>query len=239
MEGASMECHRVNLQAMVDQVDISKSLYKTLQGNLIILFIFLRSKCYREHMKEKKKKSIEKIALAKGQNCKSWSPQKIMKSKTSGIINSFICRKSSQICKMFPKSPIKFVAVLSHIWEQSWKDPVKRRLMHEIWSSSKELSAIMLKLGKEHACKNKKRVAECVEAIKNKYMSLCKASSNTSLSWTQFRHYCSIQSSKKNPKSMKYLCKLNIQNIESIQNHMLSEDMSFPCLIGSKLVNDL
>ena len=27
---------------------------------------------------------------------------------------------------------------------------------------------------------------------------------------------------------MKYLCKLNMQNIESIQNHMLSEDMSFP-----------
>ena len=100
--------------------------------------------------------------------------------------------------------------------------------MNDIWSSSKELSAIMLKLGKEWAHKNKKKVAECVEAIKNKYMSLHKVSSNTSLSWTQFRHYCSIQSSKKNPKSMKYLRKLNMQNIESIQNHMLSEDMSFP-----------
>ena len=83
---------------------------------------------------------------------------------------------------MFPKSPTKFVAVFSHIWEQSWKDPVKKRLMNDIWSSSKELSAIMLKLGKEWACKNKKKVAECVEAIKNKYTSLCKASSNTSLS---------------------------------------------------------
>ena len=36
MEGASMECHRVNLQAVVDQVDISKSLNNTLQGNLKI-----------------------------------------------------------------------------------------------------------------------------------------------------------------------------------------------------------
>ena len=33
MEGASVECHKVNLQAVVDQVDISKSLNKTLQGN--------------------------------------------------------------------------------------------------------------------------------------------------------------------------------------------------------------
>ena len=178
-------------------------------------------------MKEKKK-LIEKMALAKGQNCKSLSPKKIMQSKTSCSSNSFICRKSSQICKMFPKSPRKFVAVLSHIWEQSWKDPVKRRLMNNIWSSTNELSAIMLKLGQEHACKNKKKVAECVESIKNKYTSLHKASGNTSLSWTQFRCYCSIQSSKKNSKSMKYLRKLNTQNIESIQNHMLSEDMSFP-----------
>ena len=151
-----------------------------------------------------------------------------MKSKTSSTSNSFICRKSSQIHKMFPKSPTKFVAVLSHIWEHTWKDPVKRRVMNDIWSSSKELSVIMLKLGKEHACKNKKKVAECVEAIKNKYTSLCKASSNTSLSWAQFRCYCSIQSSKKIPKSMKYLHKLNTQNIESIQNYMLSEDMSYP-----------
>ena len=167
------------------------------------------------------------MALAKGKKCKSLSPQKIIQSKTSATSNSFIHRKSSQICKMFPKSPTKFVAVLSHIWEQSWKDPVKRRLMNDIWSSNKELSAIMLKLGKECAHKNKKKIAECVEAIKNKSTSLHKASSNTSLSWTQFRHYCSIQSSKKNPKSMKYLCKLNMQNIESIQNCMLSEDMSF------------
>ena len=77
-------------------------------------------------MKEKKKKLIDKMALVKGQNCKSWSPQKIMKSKTSGTSNSFIHRKSSQIHKMFPKSSAKFVAVLSHIWEQSWKDPVKK-----------------------------------------------------------------------------------------------------------------
>ena len=57
---------------------------------------------------KKKKKLIDKMALAKGQNCKSWSPQKIVKSKTSGTSNSFICRKSSQIHKMFPKSPTKF-----------------------------------------------------------------------------------------------------------------------------------
>ena len=133
-------------------------------------------------MKEKKKKSIEKMALAKGQKCKPLSPQKIIYSKTSATNNSFICRKSSQICKMFPKSPSKFVAVFSQIWEQSWKDPVKRKLMNDIWSSNKEFAAIMLKLGKEHACKNKKKITECVETVKNKYTSLHKASINTSLS---------------------------------------------------------
>ena len=83
--------------------------------------------------------------------------KKIMKSKTSCTHTSFIHRKSSQIRKIFPKSPRKFVAVLSHIWEQSWKDPVKRRLMNNIWSSTNELSAIMLKLGQERARKNKKK----------------------------------------------------------------------------------
>ena len=78
-------------------------------------------------MKENTEEIIDKMDLAKGQNCKSWSPQKIMKSKTSGTSNSFIHRKSSQICKMFPKSPTKFVAVLSHIWEQSWKDPLEKK----------------------------------------------------------------------------------------------------------------
>ena len=67
-------------------------------------------------MKEKKKKLIEKMALVKGQKCKPLSPQKIIYSKTSATSNSFICRKSSQICKKFPKSPSKFVTVLSHIW---------------------------------------------------------------------------------------------------------------------------
>ena len=62
---------------------------------------------------------------AEGKNCKSWSPQKLIKSKTCMANNSFTHQKSSQICKIFPKSPTKFVAVLSHIWQQSWKNPVK------------------------------------------------------------------------------------------------------------------
>ena len=116
---------------------------------------------------------------------------------------------------MFPKFPTKFVAVLSHIWEQSWKDPIKRKLMNGIWCSNRELSSILLKLGKECACKNKKKNAECVEAIKNKYSSLQKASCNTSISWSQFRCYCSISSSTKKGQTMKYLHKLDTQNIES------------------------
>ena len=76
--------------------------------------------------------------------------------------------------------------------------------------------------------KTRKKVAECVDAIKNKYTSLCQASSNVFLSWTQFRHYCSIENSKKRPHSMKYTCKLNTENIESILKHILSEDTSFP-----------
>ena len=123
-------------------------------------------------MKEKKKKYLQKMNLQKQDDCNKGSPQKIIQSKTKSKNNSFICRKSSQICKMFPKSPTKFVAVLSHIWEQSWKDPVKRKLMNDIWCSNRELSSILLKLGKECAHKNKKKISECVEAIKNKYSSL-------------------------------------------------------------------
>ena len=67
-------------------------------------------------MKEEKNKCVEKMAMQKERNCKSWSPQKLIKSKTCMANNSFIHQKSSQIRKMFPKSPTKFVAVLSHIW---------------------------------------------------------------------------------------------------------------------------
>ena len=176
-------------------------------------------------MKAKRMKLLESVEKMKQQNCSSFSPCKHIRLNDTVFSNPFIRHKSNEIHKLFPKSPTKYVSVLSHIWQQSYKSPRKHKLMNSIWSKDKEMSSMMLELFKQKACKNAKKLVKCVEEIKKKYSSLRKASSLNTMSWTQFCRYCSLEKNR-NCRSSKYVCKLDSQNISDIQNHMMSEEFS-------------
>ena len=86
---------------------------------------------------------------------------------------------------MFPSSPVKFVQVLKHIWDQSCKSPRKCKLMQKYWNiNSKEMCVLMLRMGKHRARKDIRKIKKLVVDIKSKYQSLQKASTYTPYSWT-------------------------------------------------------
>ena len=171
-------------------------------------------------------KFLETVEKRKQKICSSLSPCKNIQPKPKVTTNSFIKCKSSEIHKLFPTSPTKYVSVLSHIWQQSYKSHQKHKLMNNIWSKDKDMCSMMLELFTQRACKNAQKLGKCVEEIKKKYSSLRKASSLTPMSWTQFCRYCSLKKKNYCRSSQKYVCKLNVQNISDIQNHIMSEEMS-------------
>ena len=66
--------------------------------------------------------------------------------------------------------------------------------MCKYWNvNSKEMCAIMLKLGKHKTRKDVHKIKKLVEDIKSKYKSLRNASTYTPYSWTQFRRFISIK----------------------------------------------
>lgn len=99
--------------------------------------------------------------------------------------------------------------------------------MHQYWNvNSKEMCAIMLKVGKHKAWKDICKIQKQVVDIKSKYKSLRNASTYTPYSWTQFQRYISIKSVAS--PTLEYTHKLNPQTIADIQNHLNLEDISFP-----------
>ena len=84
-------------------------------------------------------------AIAKSKS----SPLKTVGQKSDVQFNSFICRKSSEIRKLFPKSPRKSVAVLKHMWDQCYRSPQMHHYMNKYWDvSNKEMCKYMLLVGK-------------------------------------------------------------------------------------------
>ena len=61
-----------------------------------------------------------------------------------------------------------------------------------------------------------------------KYKSLHHFSNQTDLSWTQFRRYCKVDRNISNSNNKVYRRKLNKLQIADIQDHILSEESSFP-----------
>ena len=108
--------------------------------------------------------------------------------------NSFIPRKSSEICKILPKSPSKNVAILKHMWDQFYKSPRKCQYMQKYWKlDDKYMVKYMLKAGKNKAHKDICKLHKLVTDIKSKYKSLCQASCHTPYSWTQFWRFLSVE----------------------------------------------
>ena len=172
-------------------------------------------------------KLLEKLQQ-KGQNVTQCiRPNQLLDKNDKIQLNSFLRWKSSEIRKLFPSSPSKFVKVLKHIWDQSYKSPRKRRYMSQYWNvNSKDMCAIMLKVGKYKAKKNTRKIQKLVLDIKSKYKSLRKASSYTPYSWTQFRRYISVKSVA--TTKLEYTHKLSLQTIAEIHSHLNCDDISFP-----------
>ena len=178
-------------------------------------------------MKEKKLKLLAKFQSKGPKVTQSKSPIKLCDKNEGLHFNSFVRQKSSEICKMFPSSPRKFVQVLKHIWDQSYKSPRKHNLMCKYWNvNSKEMCAIMLKLGKHKTRKDVRKIKKLVEDIKSKYKSLRNALTYMPYSWTQFRRFISIKTVAS--WKLEYTHKLSPETIADIQNHLNSEEISFP-----------
>ena len=175
-------------------------------------------------MREKKMKLMEKVKHKHGVISESIgsSPKLI---GTTPKLTSFIRCKSSEIHKIFPKSPTKCVKILKHIWDQMYRDPRKCKLMNDLWNgSTSDMCSLMLKLSK-HRAKNVK-IAKVVQKITGKYKSLRNAWKYTPYSWTQFRRFVSVKSVS--TRKLEYQRKLSTAAIEQIQNHLYSDDISFP-----------
>lgn len=108
------------------------------------------------------------------------SPQSPSRIRTKGLKDpvamSFIHTKSSEIRKLFPRSPQKCISVLKHIWEQMYKSPRKRHYIKRLWPiGQKDFAAFMLKVGKHSTKKIICKLNKAVQGIKDKYKSLRKA----------------------------------------------------------------
>ena len=117
--------------------------------------------------------------------------------------------------------------VLKHIWDQSCKSPRKHKYMSKYWKfDSKDMSAIMLKVGKYKAHKDTHKIKKLVLDIKSKYQSLRKAAAYTPYSWTQFHRFISVKTVAS--RKLENTHKLSVQTIAEIQNHLNCDDISFP-----------
>ena len=83
--------------------------YKT----IFYFFTFNRSHRYRRWQKEKKLVNLQKNINA------------VEVPGVNPNAGSYIQRKSSEICKLLPKSPSKAVNIVKHLWNQMYKSPCK------------------------------------------------------------------------------------------------------------------
>ena len=89
-----------------------------------------------------------------------------------------------------------------------------------------ELASLMLKVGKHRARKDIHKLKQTVQDIKKKYKSLRKASTCTPYSWSQFCRFMCVKSVAH--RKLEYSHKLSPTDLQSIEDHMNSDDISFP-----------
>ena len=100
--------------------------------------------------------------------------------------------------------------------------------MNQYWKRNVDLAEIMLEIGKHKGCKDDIKLLQCVNKLKQKYNSLRQACHLAEISWMKFHHltYVKPKSRSKND----YICKLSKGDIVSIQEHYVSDPISFPLL---------
>ena len=174
-------------------------------------------------MRAIKNKAIQKLFLKK--EC---SKIEAINPKSPEIAyTSFVQQRSVQICKLLTDRPSTTVAIMKHVWEQEYKHPEKRKLMNLYWKQNVQLAGLMLDIGKQKGRKNQVKLVQCVNKLKQKYVSLRKASRLTDISWTKFHCQTYVNSTCKSRKNA-YICKLSDEQIKSIEDHYQSDNISFP-----------
>ena len=116
---------------------------------------------------------------------------------------------------------------MKHIWEQEYKHPEKRKLMNLYWKQNVQLAEIMLDFGKQKGRKDQVKLVQCVNKLKQKYVSLRQASHLADISWTKFHHQTYVKNTCESCKKA-YIHKLSDEQIQSIKDHYQSDNMSFP-----------
>ena len=113
------------------------------------------------------------------------------------------------------------------MWDQEYKDPQKRVIMNKYWKRcDTSLARLMLVIGKSKAKKDATKLLSAVNKVKQKYNSLRQAAKVANISWTTFHRNIYIKNNQK--KKLSYSCKLTDEQVRDIQEHFVSDDISFP-----------
>ena len=133
--------------------------------------------------------------------------------------------------KKMPKDPEQAVVTLMHIYDQFSKSPRKNYFLRKLFNpkipnDSNKIGKYLFKMGKHKARKDEEKLKQTVQQMKQKFSSLWKACSSINCSWTKFYRFTRLAK----PKQAKhhFMKKLSQDQIEEIQNHMGSDDITFP-----------
>ena len=100
---------------------------------------------------------------------------------------------------------------------------------------------MFLEIGKSRACKNEPKLSLLVNKLKSKYSSLRQACHLGEISWMKFHRHIYIKKSNTVPKKVEYKKQLSTADIEAIQSHYTSEEISFPMpdkkLVGKRFMH--
>ena len=91
---------------------------------------------------------------------------------------------------------------------------------------SQKIGPHLFQLGKHKARKDGSKLKSTVEQMQQKFSSLRKACSSTTCSWTKFYRFTRLVKAKDRKHS--YKREISQQQIDDIQNHMQSEEVTFP-----------
>ena len=84
----------------------------------------------------------------------------------------------------------------------------------------------MMEIGKHKGRKDATRLQETVEKMKGQFSSLRKACASINCSWTKFYRFTHLAKPKKS--THKFVKKLSNDEIKKIQEHMKSDEVTFP-----------
>ena len=122
------------------------------------------------------------------------------------------------VCKLLTTKPTTAIPILKHVWDQLYKIPEMRVLMNQYWHKDTHLAQLMLNIGKHKEWKNDLKLLQSINQVKQKYNSLWQACRLADISWTTFHRHTYIKSQPRRQKA----------DIESIQQHYQSDEVSFP-----------